>query len=97
MIQCTQRESEVLRLLGDGLSNKVIALRLGISPHTVRDHVCCLMQRHRLSNRVALAVYANSRHWQIAGGGDFQPADCASPRQPSVTAWHSGRELSILP
>lgn len=67
MIQCTQREAEVLRLLGDGLSNKVIASRLGISPYTVRDHVGNLMQRHQRPNRVALAVFAASRCWQIAG------------------------------
>lgn len=71
MIQCTRRESDVLVLLAHGLSNKVIALRLGLSPHTVRDHVCSLMQRHGLSSRVELAMRASTRPWQI--GGDPQP------------------------
>lgn len=65
VIQCTRRESDVLILLTEGLSNKVIALRLGLSPHTVRDHVCSLMQRHGLSNRVELAICASERPWQI--------------------------------
>lgn len=69
MIQCTPREAEVLCLLGEGLSNKDIASRLSISPYTVRDHVGNLMQRHQLSSRVALAVYASSRRLQIAGAG----------------------------
>ena len=39
MIECTHRESEVLILLGHGLSNKTIAARLTISPYTVREPV----------------------------------------------------------
>ena len=67
MIQCTRRESDVLVLLAHGLSNKVIALRLGLSPHTVRDHVYSLMQRHGLANRVELIMRASTRPWQIGG------------------------------
>lgn len=71
LIQCTRRESDVLVLLAHGLSNKAIAAHLGLSPHTVRDHVHSLMQRHRLSSRVALVVRASSRIWKI--GDDPQP------------------------
>jgi DNA-binding CsgD family transcriptional regulator len=35
----TPREVEVLGALANGLSNKAAALRLGISPHTVKFHV----------------------------------------------------------
>ena len=35
----TAREIEVLTALADGLSNKAIARRLGISPHTVKFHL----------------------------------------------------------
>jgi len=35
----TSREVEVLTALADGLSNKAIARRLGISPHTVKFHL----------------------------------------------------------
>jgi len=66
LIQYTQRESEVLVLLAHGLSNKTIALRLGISPHTVRDHVCSLMQWHGLSNRVQSTSAATiARPWSL--------------------------------
>lgn len=71
MIQCTRRESDVLVLLAHGLSSKAMALRLGLSAHTVRDHVCSLMRRHGLSNRVELAIRARERLWQI--GDDPQP------------------------
>jgi len=82
LLQCTRRESDVLVLLAHGLSNKAIALRLGLSPHTVRDHVCCLMQRHDLSNRVELAVLAHTRPWQI---GDAA-RQCRLTKQPVANA-----------
>lgn len=41
--QLTPRESEVLGLLAEGLPNKAIADRLGISEHTVKFHVNSLM------------------------------------------------------
>ncbi len=39
----TPREIEVLRLLAEGLGNKEIASRLGISEHTVKFHVASVM------------------------------------------------------
>jgi DNA-binding NarL/FixJ family response regulator len=39
----TARETEVLRMIADGLANKEIAWRLGISEHTVKFHVSSLL------------------------------------------------------
>jgi DNA-binding NarL/FixJ family response regulator len=39
----TARETEVLRMIAEGLANKEIAWRLGISDHTVKFHVSALL------------------------------------------------------
>jgi DNA-binding CsgD family transcriptional regulator len=48
----TARELEVLGLLAEGLSNRGIAERLGISDQTVKFHVASIMGKLGASNRV---------------------------------------------
>jgi DNA-binding CsgD family transcriptional regulator len=55
------RETEVLRLVAEGLSNKQIASRLTLSEHTVHRHVANILVKLRLSSRTAAAAYA-ARH-----------------------------------
>jgi DNA-binding NarL/FixJ family response regulator len=47
----TARESEVLRLLGDGLGNKEIAARLSISEHTAKFHISSILGKLGASSR----------------------------------------------
>jgi DNA-binding CsgD family transcriptional regulator len=47
----TPRESEVLGLLADGLANKEIGGRLGISAHTAKFHVESLLRKLGAVNR----------------------------------------------
>ena len=47
----TPREREILTLLGDGLVNKAIGLRLGISEHTVKTHLGAIYEKLEASNR----------------------------------------------
>jgi two-component system, NarL family, nitrate/nitrite response regulator NarL len=41
----TAREVEVLNAIADGLGNKAVARRLGISPHTVKFHIETLFRK----------------------------------------------------
>ena len=43
--ELTAREREVLYLMAEGLPNKTIALRLGISEHTVKFHVNAILSK----------------------------------------------------
>jgi DNA-binding NarL/FixJ family response regulator len=61
----TARESEVLGLLGGGLSNKMIARELHISEHTVKFHISSLYSKLGVSNR-AEAVSQGARHGLIS-------------------------------
>jgi DNA-binding NarL/FixJ family response regulator len=47
----TVRESEVLTLLADGLANKAIGARLGISDETVKFHLASVFGKLGASNR----------------------------------------------
>ena len=47
----TERELQILHLLAQGLANKQIALRLGISEHTVKFHVSGIYHKLGASNR----------------------------------------------
>ncbi len=54
----TARETEVLRFVGNGLSNTEIAGRLVLSEATVKTHVKRLMAKLRLSSRAQAVVVA---------------------------------------
>jgi two-component system nitrate/nitrite response regulator NarL len=47
----SRREAEILALIGDGLSNKAVARRLGISGHTVKFHVESLFRKLAAGSR----------------------------------------------
>lgn len=54
----TPRESEVIVHLADGLSNKQIAAKLGISEHTAKFHVNSILQKMHAQKRVEAVVRA---------------------------------------
>jgi DNA-binding NarL/FixJ family response regulator len=57
--EITSRETDVLRMLAEGLVNKDIATRLGISEHTVKFHVSSILDKLGASTRteaVALGI-----------------------------------------
>ncbi len=59
--ELTPRELEILCLLADGQSNKVIARNLGISDGTVKLHVKSIMRKLDVHSRVEAAVLAVER------------------------------------
>lgn len=57
-ITLSPRESEVLVLMVEALSNKQIATRLGLSETTVKTHVSALIGKLGVQDRVGAVVYA---------------------------------------
>jgi DNA-binding CsgD family transcriptional regulator len=54
----TQREIEVLRLLGEGLTNAEIAARLFISPKTAEHHASRIFAKLGINKRSEAAAHA---------------------------------------
>ena len=54
----TERETDVLRLIGKGLSNKEIAHELGIGEKTVKTHVSAILNKLGVLSRTQAALHA---------------------------------------
>lgn len=54
----TDREREVLRLIVEGMSNSQIAKALNITLHTSKAHVCSILQKLSVQDRMQAAVKA---------------------------------------
>jgi len=57
----TERELELLDLLAEGISNKLIAHRLSISEHTVKTHVASIFAKLGVSSRTEAVSQAIRR------------------------------------
>lgn len=67
----TDRQTEVLELVAEGLENKEIGHRIGLSEQAVKEHVSALLRRLAVRNRAALAEMATEL--KIAGTTDLRP------------------------
>ena len=63
----TRSELKVLDLIGEGLSNREIAGRLGVAEKTVKNHITSLLSKMGLQRRTQVAAWVASRKhsgWQ---------------------------------
>jgi DNA-binding NarL/FixJ family response regulator len=72
-VHLTDREREVLRMIGDGLANKVIARRLGISERTVKAHLTSIYQRLGVTDRTQAALWAQRQAEVLERSDDAGP------------------------
>jgi len=66
----TRREAEVAELAAQGLNNKQIAQRLGLSEHTVKNHLFRIFEKLNVANRIELLFLMvkgrDSEHGELA-------------------------------
>ena len=60
MNSLTSREREVILALAEGLSNKVVGRRLGLSEGTVKVHLHNIYNKLGVKNRTALVAIAHA-------------------------------------
>jgi DNA-binding NarL/FixJ family response regulator len=63
----SDREMEVLSCVVRGMSNKEIAISLGISHQTVKNHVTAILRKFGVEDRTQAVVYALKRGWVQLG------------------------------
>lgn len=59
-VDLTLRERQVLRCIGDGLTNRQIGERLGLAEKTVKNYVSGLLAKLGMERRTQAAIYATS-------------------------------------
>lgn len=64
-VSMTKRERQIIELIADGLSNKEIAEKLHLSPHTVKSHVHNILDKLALHTRVQIAKYSHENYESI--------------------------------
>ncbi len=64
----TPREEQVVALVADGMSNREVAVELGLSEHTVKKYMMNIFDKVGISSRVELVLYAMSH-------GENRPAE----------------------
>jgi DNA-binding CsgD family transcriptional regulator len=88
--ELSERELEILRLVAIGARNKEIALRLRISPNTVKVHLRNIFEKLGVDSRTAATYYAIQ-----TGLVDTAGAQVDSALQPPVTQRASRRRVNI--
>ncbi len=63
LARLTEREGEILRLLGEGMRNEEIADRLVISAQTVQTHVRNILSKLRVHSRLEAVTFAARHGW----------------------------------
>ena len=83
----SKRQMEVLRLLGQGKSNKEIAKTLFRSPHTIKLHVSAILQQLKLKSRTQAALLASTMYKQRSA--DLRGSGTDSSKKTRITKTHN--------
>jgi DNA-binding CsgD family transcriptional regulator len=84
VVDLSDRERQVLALMGEGMRNREISARLFISEATVKTHVRHVLEKLRIRNRAEAAAFA--ARWLPPASAPPAAASPASAGRPSASA-----------
>jgi two-component system, NarL family, nitrate/nitrite response regulator NarL len=80
----TKREDEVAALVAEGLTNREVARRLGLSEHTVSNYLFKIYEKLGLSSRVEFVLYIFGRRQQNHANGMPPTGRITETQRPKV-------------
>lgn len=89
----SKRQMEVLRLLGQGKSNKEIAKTLFRSPHTIKLHVSAILQQLKLKSRTQAALLASTMYKQRSADPLGSGTESSKKTRVTKTQQNPGRSV----
>lgn len=78
----SKREQDVVQCVAEGLSNREIASRLGLTEHTVKNYLFRIFDKLGISSRVEVVLYVFRHHREGLGSsvGNFGTAGKTGPK-----------------
>ena len=67
----SKREEEITALVATGMSNREVAIKLGLSPHTVKNCLFRIFEKIGISTRIELVLYVLSKAESPEASRDF--------------------------
>ncbi len=96
----TRRETEILGLIAQGLSNDEIAQQLSISPNTVKVHVRNIFEKMAVQSRTEATIEAVKQGWVEVPGISIESEPAPPPAWPPLTdrlsSWLWGVLAAVL-
>src|SRR5262249_5361294 len=89
----SRREQEVVRCVAEGLSNREIAQRLGLTEHTVKNYLFRIFDKLGVSKRVEVVLYAYS----LGSGADVVPGNNGAKKLPAAEGTKASGTVSRFP
>ena len=62
--ELTEREQEILKLVGKGMTNREIGERLHLSEKTIKHYITNILEKLQVRSRVEAALVAARREWK---------------------------------